>query len=316
MGIGSITSMNNMPARQMSAANLKDQKAKIIQGKITDAQKQIQNLSSKEDLSANEKINERKKLQKEISSLNTELRQHQEELSRSQKREILMEESQEDKNLIKEDKSEDKIPSKETSSDTTVQKELSSDKQQAAQQETIITQNSDGTVLLKGSQESEKNHGIDKENKQAAGPKEKIPDEKETKTKDDMTEDINPSSREIHAMVSSGSSLQQASRLGTIVTQTRDGIAILKGEIKQDELLGGDTERKQAELEKMEKKEQRAIAFQFSVFGDADNAIRSAAETDDPSKDNRQANIRDNLIAFNMPQEEDTSQQQFYVSVG
>ena len=90
MGISSITSANSMSVMQMTGANSKVQKSKSIQNEITNAQQQIRKLSSQEDLSAAEKANERKKLQKEISGLNTELKQHQDELSRSQRREILM----------------------------------------------------------------------------------------------------------------------------------------------------------------------------------------------------------------------------------
>ncbi|RAZ94063.1 hypothetical protein DK853_37090, partial [Klebsiella oxytoca] len=71
--------------------------SKSIQHEITSVQQQMQTLSSEEELSANEKADERKKLQKEISDLNTELKRHQEELGRTRKREIMLSEMQEDK---------------------------------------------------------------------------------------------------------------------------------------------------------------------------------------------------------------------------
>lgn len=107
-----------MSVTQMTAADVKDQKSKNIQSDITTAQQQMQKLSSKDDLSANEIANERKKLQKEISGLNTKLKQHQEELRRSQKREIMMAELLEDKKTVKEETPEDKIRPAETSSET------------------------------------------------------------------------------------------------------------------------------------------------------------------------------------------------------
>ena len=88
MGISGIASTNSMSVVQMTAADLKDQKSKSIQTEITNAQQQLQKLSSAEDLSAHEKMAEQKKLQKEISGLNTKLKQHQEDLRSSQKREI------------------------------------------------------------------------------------------------------------------------------------------------------------------------------------------------------------------------------------
>ena len=63
MGIGRVTSTNNaMAVMQMTPADFKDQKSKNIQNEITNTQQQMQKLSSEEELSANEKTNERKKL--------------------------------------------------------------------------------------------------------------------------------------------------------------------------------------------------------------------------------------------------------------
>lgn len=319
MGIGNITSTNSTSAMQMTAPNLKDQKSKSIQSEITDAQQQMRKLSSKEDLSANEKTNERKKLQKEISSLNTELKLHQEELRKSQKREFLMAQPQEEKKPVQEvqeDKPEDNIQLKEASPDTEGKNGLPADNQQAAQRGTIITQNSNGTVILKGNTNQNENLGIDTENEQDNASKEGAIDAKETKnSKNDIAENANLSSKEIHAMTAADSSFQQASSLGTIIARTSGGIAILKGEINQDENLGADTERKQAELEKLEKKEQRAMAFQFSILGEANNAAKSAAETDTSAKDSAQANGANSISALNMPQEDQVLQPNFYVSI-
>ena len=99
MGIGGVTSGNNsMSVMQMTPASLKDHKSKSIQNEITDVQRQIQKLSSEDELSVNEKTDERKKLQREKTSLDTELKQYQEELLRSQKREIRLAELQEKPN--------------------------------------------------------------------------------------------------------------------------------------------------------------------------------------------------------------------------
>lgn len=85
MGISSITSGNNMSNMHMITATSTEPKIKHVQNEITNMQQKMQKVSSKEELSINEKTDERKKLQKEISSLNIELKQHQEELLRSQK---------------------------------------------------------------------------------------------------------------------------------------------------------------------------------------------------------------------------------------
>lgn len=317
MGISSITSTNTMSVTQMTAADVKDQKSKNIQSDITTAQQQMQKLSSKDDLSANEIANERKKLQKEISGLNTKLKQHQEELRRSQKREIMMAELLEDKKTVKEETPEDKIRPAETSSETADKKNPPTDEQQSAQSGTVITQNNDGTVILKETVSQSSKLDTDTENKQADETDEEVLDIKETKTGDnDTAGDVNLSVKEMHAMVSADSSLERAGRLGTIIAKTRDGIAILKGEINQDKNRSVDTERKQAELAKMERREQQAAAFQSSILSEANNAMKSAAKADVSAKGSVQAETETTfyISGLNAPQEEQAAQQKFYVS--
>lgn len=319
MGISSITSTGGMSAMQMPSANLKDHKSKNIQSEITDVQQQMQKLSSKEDLSANEKTNERKKLQKEISSLNAELKQHEEELRRSQKREIMLSELREDRKPEKEEKTEDDISAKEAASDNTDKKSSPADGPQASQPGAVITRSSDGTVILKEAMDEGKTPVVDTETKQADETKEEDNVEKETKAAgSDTVTDTGLSDKKMHAMVSADSFLQQASRQGTIVTKTKDGIAILKGEIKQDEIRDENTDKKQAELEKMERREERATEAQFSILGKANNAMKSAAETNDSAKGKTQAAAEYNfqVSGANATPEEQTAQQNFYVSVG
>ena len=317
MGIGSVTSTNSMSGMQMITAASTDPKIKNIQNEITDAKQQMQKLSSMEELSANEKTDERKKLQKEISDLNTELKQYQEELRKSQKREIMLAELQEDQKPAKEEKSDDKIQAKETSSDKADEKALPTAEQQTGSQGTVITRNSDGVVILKEEMNQDANRDIDKETKQADETKEEGIAEKETKSSDsNMITDASLSHKEMHAMVSADSSVQQASRQGTIIAKTRDGIAILKGEMNLDEQRGENTEKKQAELEKMEKKEERATAFRFSILGEANNAMKSAAETNVPGiMDNAENNAFINAMKISQENEQ-AAQQRFYVSFG
>lgn len=303
---------------QMTSSNVTDSRSKNIQKEITDTQQQMQKLSSKEDLSANEKNQERKELQKEISDLNTELKQRQEELSRSQKKEIMLARLREDQGLTKEEKPEEKAQPERTS-DESDEKKLPSDGQQAENQGTVIAKNSDGVVLLKGETNPGKTDSIDAENQQSVETaKENVVEEQETAPAaddDDAVTDAGISHKEIHAMVSADASAQQADRLGTVIAKTSDGIAILKGEISQDERRGVDTERKQAELEKMEKREQRAMAFQFSMLGEAGDAAKSAVETDEATA-RKQFKTENNAFAsaMNLSQGEQ-AQHRFYVSI-
>lgn len=321
MGIGSVTSVNSMAGMQMITAASTDPKIKNIQNEITAAKQQMQKLSSKEELSANEKANERKKLQKEISDLNTELKQQQEELRKSQKRETMLAELREDQNPSKKEKTNGKIQAAQTSSDQADEEAQPADGQQTESQGTVVSSNSDGTVILKAGTNQAKNHGVDTEKNPVDETKEEDIAENEAKpTGSDMSADSGLSHKDMRTMVSADSSVQQADRQGIVIVRTRDGIAILKSEIKLDELRGADTEKKQAELEKMEQKEQRATTFQFSILGEANNTIKSSAETRAAGvKDNTQANTENNayINALKISQENEQSQQQrFYVSFG
>jgi len=319
MGIGSVTSMNSMSGMQMAKTGSTDSKSKNIQNEITDIQQQMQKLSSKEELSVNEKTAERKKLQREISNLNTELKQHQEELSKSQKREIMMAELQEDSKTEKEEKPEDKMQTKESSPDKT---DGVKGNGQESHQGTVIAKNTDGIVILKEDINRDEKPGASTEKKQTEetdGTKEEDIAGNDTKPiNSDM--DTGLSRKKMHDIVSADSSLQQAGLQGTVITRIRGGIVILRGEMKQDERLGTDTEKKQDELEKLEKKEQRAMAFQFSVLGEANDTMKPAAKTNVSGTQNRTQESTENIAftnAFKSSGEESrASQQRFYISLG
>ena len=318
MGIGSVTSTNSMSVMQTITTASTDPKIKNIQNEITDAKQQMQKLSSKEELSVNEKSNEQKKLQKEISDLNTELKQHQEELSRSQKREIRLTELLEDRESAKEETSEDKVSATEKSPDQEGEKKLPLGEQQSESQGTVVARNSDGVVILTEETNPNENQGVSAEKVQTAETKEESADETEAKpTVSDTVTDTGLNHKAMRAMISADSSVQQANHQGAIVARNSDGIAILKGEIKLDELRGADTEKKQAELEKMEQKAEKATAFQFSVLGQANNAMKSDAGNVSGVTNVAQANAENNayINALKISQEnEQAAQQRFFVS--
>ena len=86
--------------------------------------------------------------------------------------------------------------------------------------------------------------------------------------------------------------------------------------MNQDEKRGVNTEKKQTELEKMEKKEQRAIAFQASILGEANNTMKSAAETNvTGTNDKAQVNAKNNALSVSWG-ETQTAQQKFHIAFG
>lgn len=328
MSIGGVASTNSMSVMQMTTTNTTDTKSKSIQKELTDVQQQIQKLSSDEELSDEEKSNERKKLQKEKSDLNAELKQRQEELGRSQKREIMLAQLREDQNAAvetdsdgrirpEEEKSEDKPQTQETVSGQSEDKNPPVDGSQTRQPGTVIAQTSDGTVILKGTLAQQENTGADtavEASDEAEETGKETAAEKDTEpAKDGTVTDTGFSDREVHAMVSADTSAQQADRVGAIVAKTNDGIAILKSEIAQDERRGVDTERKQQELERLEKQEARAAAFQFSVLNGANNAMKATTETNEPeTKTNTENNAYARALSIS---QEEQAQERFHVSI-
>ena len=273
MGVGGVTSMNSMSSVQMTMTHSADVKSKKIKNEITEAQQQMQKLSSEQELSIDEKANERKKQQKEITDLNAELKRYQDELLMSQKRERMLAELQKDEEPEKERKSADEINKK--SADDKEAKTADGD---AGYQGTVIVKNSDGTVILKGAMNQDEERSADESKNRTDETKEKGSAEKEAKTvKDDKDINTGMSNKEIHAVVSADASAQQTGLRGTVIAKIRGGMTVLKGEIDQDERHGVNTDKKQEQLEKLQKKEENAITFPYSSALEKENRIITPA---------------------------------------
>ena len=86
MTINGISGVNTQTA-QMGMNQAMDSYSKTIQNQITNAQKQLQELSSNEEMTLEEKMKKRQEIQQQISDLNMQLRQHQMEQRRAQRSE-------------------------------------------------------------------------------------------------------------------------------------------------------------------------------------------------------------------------------------
>lgn len=316
-GIGSIASSNSMSVKQVSSSDLKDQKSKSLQNDITDVQRQIQKLSSEEDLTAAEKAEEKKKLQQEESDLSTKLKLHQDELLKSQKREIKLAELQEERKPEQEKDSESKVQAPETSSasNTADEKKLPADDRRNLQPGTVITQNSDGTVILKEilNQSTERDADANEQRAETIKEETAAVEREKQAAEDEESADTGLSGNEVQMIVSANTTMQQAYRQGTLVTGTNDDIAVLKGEIKQDAYRGTDTERKQEELKEMQKQQKREMAFEFSMLGEANRTALSAADQDASVKSTAERTFR--VSGVNASQEDIALQQGFQVSI-
>lgn len=83
MTINGISGANTQAA-QIGMNQAMDSYSKNIQNQIANAQKQLQELSSNEEMTLEEKMKKRQEIQQQISDLNMQLRQHQIEQRREQ----------------------------------------------------------------------------------------------------------------------------------------------------------------------------------------------------------------------------------------
>lgn len=320
-GIGSIPSSNSMSFQQITSSDLKDQKSKKLQDDITDVQKQIQKLSSEEDLTATEKAEEKKKLQQEKSDLSAKLKLHQDELQKSQKREIKLAELQEEQKPEREAETENKVQAADTSSsaDTADAAKQSADDRHAMQPGTIITQSSDGTVILKEILNQSAEDNADAKNQVAKAVKEKTAAAEQEKqaAEDDSDTGIGLTGNEVQTMVSANSTMQQADRQSALVNRTGDDIAVLQGEIKQDAYRGTDTDRKESELKEMQEQRKREMAFQFSMLGEANRTTQAASNADAAANGSAPMNAEKtfHVSGVNASPEEQALQQGLQVSI-
>lgn len=326
-GIGSTSPMNSMSAMQTTrSSDLKDQKTKSLQNDITQVQQQMQKLSSDEDLSVTEKEAEKKKLEQEKSDLSAKLKLHQDELLKSQKREIKLAQLQEEREPEKEEASEDNVQTAETSSasDLTDKKNQPADERRSLQPGTIITQNSDGTVILKEVMNQTSDRSADAKSSPTDETKEKTGFESEKAAakqtvqtnEDDTAADTGLTESEVQAMVSADSTMQQADRQGTLVNKTGNDIAVLKSEIKQDALRGVDTDKKEAELKELQKQQKREMEVQFSMLGEANRTAQTATETNASANSTQIDSERTfHVSGIGASQEDQALQQGFQVSI-
>lgn len=254
MAIGGVKAMDGMAGWQGTAAKHVDSVSKNIQNEISTVERQKQGLSSKQELSAEEKAKKKQELQQELSSLNTKLRQRQEEISKEQKREALTGEV------------------RAAGGDTTETEKVK------GKADTV-----NGEKLKADGSEAEKKNkdikGADKENVSAEAQTAKKDAENAKGTeneKEEKLKDIGMPQKDVQSIVKGDSFREQTKRREAVIARMEGGIAILKGEIRQDELRGADTEKKKAELKKQEQKVRKAASGIPNVKGPSKSADAAA----------------------------------------
>lgn len=274
MGVSGISAIGGASGGQMTSAQSVDTVSKSIQDDISEVQRQKQELSSRKDIPVEEKVKKRQELQQEISSLNAKLRQHQAEVRKEKQKELMKENAQTGRTDAgnEEKKPADKKVSaaKESEARETETKDTMSMNTKGinalgrdaasrdARTKAVQTQNTSQKDAVVGSTtKSVEDKG--------ANPKNTGVKENEDKAVDDKAAGI--SATEMKGMVAADSYVKNSKVQETVIARIEGGVAILKGEIRQDENRGADAAPKRAELEKQEQKVQWASAASFSDLG-------------------------------------------------
>lgn len=254
MAIGGVKAMDSMAGWQGSAAQRVDSVSKNIQNEISTVERQKQGLSSKQEMSAEEKAKKKQELQQELSSLNTRLRQRQEEVSKEQKKEALTGEVRaSDGDVTETEKGKGKA-------DTVNGKKIKADGSETEKK------NIDSISAEKGN--------VSAEGRTAEKDAEDV--RKAENEKDEKLKDVGMPQKDVHSIVKGDSFREQTKRREAVIARMEGGIAILKGEIRQDELRGVDTEKKKAELKKKEQKMRKAASGVPNVKGPSKSADAAA----------------------------------------
>lgn len=248
MEIGRMRGIEGLSNRLTDKARPTDSVSKNIRKEISEAQRQKQALSSKEDLPVAEKVKKRQELQQKISGLNRELKQRRAETRREQQKEALAAEirgdvsgagSESKKNI----KAENDVP------------------KAAAEKNTGITDAKTGRSEVENDKAGITGSSIKNAEGKAAPDKASrnaALQDKTEQNKELRLQDFDIPQKKRKAVIASDSSREQAKKQETVIARIEGGIAILKSEIKLDEARGADVTKKQAELDKQEAKLQKA----------------------------------------------------------
>lgn len=245
MGINSINAIGGSSGMQKATNQIVDTESKSIQDKIENVQRQKKALSSQGDMSVEEKAKKRQELQQELGSLNTQLRQHQADLRKEKYKETMK----------------DELKSQDTAQTDSTQQTKEKDDKIKLQAADVKDMNADLADTKKSTGREDTAKDINAQDQQ----------------KDSADKNKQDSEKQLQGVASARTDIEQSRLQGKVVSRIEGGIAVLKNEIKQDELRGEDTTQKQKELKKQEDKAQWAIETPFSELGNAGSAADNTA---------------------------------------
>lgn len=145
--------------------------------------------------------------------------------------------------------------------------------------------------------------------------------EEEKKGTEEENKAIGISGTGMQETVAADLAMRQLRSRQSVISGMENGIAILQGEIRQDEARGANVEQKQAALKKQEEKVQKASAPRFSVLDNTYKVIVDATRANTGgSKETAVNNVKRNsdanafIKSSNYTKENKQSPQPFYTS--
>lgn len=211
---------------QKTASQPVDVVSKNIQNEISEVQRQKQGLSTKQEMSEAERSKKKQELQQELNSLNTRLRQRQAEVSRERKKEERLEDL------------------------TAPGKDMQKGRPEETGAEKVAPDSEAGKI-------SEKTSNAEATDPKSADEKRNDIEDSRYSIGDDRNEEQKNSGipqDKMQSVVAGDIFREQTERQEAVIARIEGGIAILKGEIRQDEMRGEDVEDKKALLKAREAK--------------------------------------------------------------
>lgn len=284
MGIGGVKAMDGMTGMQRTAARSVDFADRNIRDEISEVKRQKQGLSSRQEMSVEEKAEKRQELQQELSSLNTKLRLRQAEARKEQQAEAMRREALAEEAQAAGGSAGNAEGGREAAGaveDGKV-KDVSKGADAAALDEKAVEKEVRAAESRDAEEEDIDNRNVNK----------KDADQRAAGGKEEELEDIGVPAEKMRTLVEQDFSGEQTRRREAVIARMESGIVILKGEIRQDELRGADVDKKKAELKKQEQKVQRAASGIPNVKGPSRAADAAQAKTEAEREESRAAAVR------------------------
>ena len=291
MKIGAMGSMAAQPANNNSS-QVVDTESKQIQAQITNAQNKLQQITSNQNMSDEEKSRLRQEIQKQISELNNQLRKHQLEMRQQQQQAADTRRSSQDTRQT-EDVSKDQDAGRIEDSRRNQEALRKQDNRKAQDnrraQEARRADDARAQDLRRQDDARQMQDARRTEDIRQSQDTGRTQDNRQTNSSIDKSASDNDERRttdipavEMKAVISADNAVKHASRQGQVSSSISSKARVLEGEIRQDSRSERNTKSKQAELETLERKAAATSSAQMSILSDASGEVR-------------RVNVRDNV---------------------